>query len=354
MDINKKTCYRLSECNHVKKVTLFIFFVLSSFFCVTYAKKRPSAVTYEFEEGSRLGDHLMLYGKTKWMAYTYKMRLLYKPFKFSQQLAMHTKEKLYTPALEKKFARTIHLCKFATEPIRPNDNTLYVIHRKFIDAGAWTYSFGDMADTFKKNPAFLGELKAMLSPISIIQTITIPPNMLSIAVHIRRGGGFDRPLYQSTPQPGLPAEQFADKVWPAKFPPHNFYIEQINRIAQVYNGVPLYIHIFTDDPNPENIVNMYKKDLAGLPITFGYRRTGNMHTRNVLEDLFSMSNFDFLIRPASGLSLFSQILGNHKLVIYPLHTTWQNDTTLVVDKVGFSGPLASGQQKEPFLIPKGK
>ncbi len=178
----------------------------------------------------------------------------------------------------------------------------------------------------------------MLSPVGNISALETPPTMLSIAVHVRRGGGVDLPLCQKKP---ASTTHFADKKWPAKFPPHSFYIEQIRHIAQQHRGVPLYVHIFTDDPNPSEIVDIYKKALAEFSITFGCRQKGNKHDCNVLDDLFAMKDFDFLIRPESGLSLFSQILGNHKLVIYPLHATWQDDTTLIIDKVGFSGPLST-------------
>ena len=325
--------------------------LLFSYFSETaYATTIPSGVTYELENGSRLGDHLMAYSKAKWISYKYNIPFYYKPFEFSQQLTMHIKEKWLTRDIEKKFTKVIRFRKCATEAIKPNNATLYIIYRSFKDPTSWTYSYGDMAETFRNHQAFLNELKGMILPLGNIKTLEFPPNKLSIAIHARRGGGVDLPLYQkvdaSALQPDQIKKKFADKKWPKKFPPHNFYIGQIKLIAQEYKGVPLYIHIFTDDPNPNDIIDVYKKALAGLPITFGCREKGNAHNCNVLDDLFAMKNFDILIRPESGLSLFSQILGNHKLVIYPLHATWQEDTTLTMDKLGFAGPLSENFAKQ--------
>jgi len=328
-----------------KRLLLSYYLCALCFFDVVHTNNISSAVTYEFEKGGRLGDHLMTYSKAKWIAYKYNLPFYYTPFEFSQHLAMHTKEPRLTPEIKKKFTRVIHFRKHATENIAQENATLYIIHRRFIDSEAWSYSYGDMADTLRSHKPFLNELKAMITPTRKIKKPKIPLNTISLAVHVRRGGGFDLPLRQQSlslpQQTNNPNEKFADQIWPAKFPPYDFYIEQVKLIAKQLGKSPFYLHIFTDDPNPNDIVNIFKKSLAELPIIFDCRSKGNSHNCNILEDLFAMKNFDFLIRPESSLSLFAQILGNHQLTIYPLHATWQNDATLIVDKVGYSGPLAT-------------
>jgi hypothetical protein len=47
-----------------------------------------------------------------------------------------------------------------------------------------------------------------------------------------------------------------------------------------------------------------------------------------------MAQFDCLIRPGSNFSRASQLLGNHKVVLYAQKATWHSDA-LIVEKVGF-------------------
>ena len=61
----------------------------------------------------------------------------------------------------------------------------------------------------------------------------------------------------------------------------------------------------------------FQKALQNPRITFDCRINDNGHNANVLEDFFSMMDFDCLIRPGSHFSRFVQRLGNNKVVIYP-------------------------------------
>jgi hypothetical protein len=79
----------------------------------------------------------------------------------------------------------------------------------------------------------------------------------------------------------------------------------------------LYVYIFTDHQDPASLKKKFKRALNNPRITFGYREQDNAHNANVLEDFFSMMDFDCLIRPGSHFSRFVQRLGNNKVVIYP-------------------------------------
>ena len=61
----------------------------------------------------------------------------------------------------------------------------------------------------------------------------------------------------------------------------------------------------------------FKAALNNPRISFGCRQEGNAHNAHVLEDFFSMMDFDCLIRPGSHYTRFVQRLGNNKVVIYP-------------------------------------
>ena len=80
-----------------------------------------------------------------------------------------------------------------------------------------------------------------------------------VAVHVRRGGGFD----------------FANikALFPLKFPPDSYYIEQISRLAYIYHDKKICICILTDDPNPNEIVKHYQETLQNPRLLFICRKT---------------------------------------------------------------------------------
>ena len=80
----------------------------------------------------------------------------------------------------------------------------------------------------------------------------------------------------------------------------------------------MYVYIFTDDQNPERLANKYAQALDLSNIIFDYRKVDNAYNANVLEDFFSMMQFDVLIRSESSYSLVASRLAKRQLVIYPL------------------------------------
>lgn len=135
------------------------------------------------------------------------------------------------------------------------------------------------------------------------EQIEIPTNRLTIALHIRRGGGYltDQVLIHT-------------QLW--QFPPDQFYLEQIRTIYNLTKK-PLFAYIFTDDPHPAKIAQTFSKALSDIDIMFDYRKTKNHHALNVVEDFFGMLKFDCLIRPYSHFSMWAERLGNYKIIIYP-------------------------------------
>src|SRR5439155_8599244 len=67
---------------------------LTLLYCLLlYGNIQSNFISYILNSG-RFGDHLLTYAKTKWFAYQYNIPLLYVPFKYSDQLGMHTLEKM--------------------------------------------------------------------------------------------------------------------------------------------------------------------------------------------------------------------------------------------------------------------
>lgn len=145
-----------------------------------------------------------------------------------------------------------------------------------------------------------------MAPKKPLPLITPPSDKISVAVHVRKGG-----TYESW---GLSFKQGSHLH---KIPFNEFYSDQIKSVSALLGNRPLYVFIFTDDENPEALLETIKKSVNVPSIVYDCRRENNHHNTNVLEDFFSMMHFDVLIRPDSNYSILAEKLGEHSLVIYP-------------------------------------
>ncbi len=322
--------------NKIKiKISLIIVFIFFS-----DHQNLGNAITYKLNPG-RLGDHLLTYCLTKTISNIYNIPMLYTLFNYSDKFTLHTYEKWYTPQKKytlntksrtKIFEQVIEITNSVKKQIQKP--TLYICTLK--SRPPECSGFSAMYQYVKNNPIFKKHLVKMLTPIIPVEIIDLPDNVISVAVHIRKGGGYDQPLYTDYIQKKHHQKRpiyFADKIYPRRFPPEIYYIEQIKYLAHIFNDKDLFVHIFTDDQNPQIIINRFEKKLSNYPITFSYRKKGNRHDAHVLDDLFNMTRFDCLIRPASSFSKIAQLLGNHQIIIYPKQAEWIN-AKLVVTKIG--------------------
>ena len=251
-----------------------------------------SAITWE-PNGGRFGDNLLSYSRAKWLSYKFNIPVLYLPFKYSNELMIHKQEAMYTHELAQQFTNIVRIPDKKRYQLLPDNNTLYISHW---DADVTI----DWFDT-----TFIEDLKKNIYPRTPIEKVTIPENCISVAAHVRNGGGFTADTQQEKER------------CPLRFVPDEFFIDQIARIADMFPEQNLYVYIFTDHQDPASLKKKFKNALHNSRITFGYRRQDNAHNANVLEDFFSMMDFDCLIRPGSHFSRFVQRLGRNTLVIYP-------------------------------------
>lgn len=281
-----------------------------------------NAITYELRQ-SRFGDHVILYCNAKLLSYKYKLPLLFKLFEYSDKLVMSRYEKSYLEFFsyfndEFKIHRETQLLKTLYDQTK----TIYSLNKvnfqskeiekkikkekvhRFLEP---IYIFDDLYANIVRNSDLRKELKNMIGPIIPVSTIDLPKDQISVAVHVRKGGGYD---LIRRPKP-------ANKKFPLKFPPDEYYIKQIEKLSNMLEGFPMYIYIFTDDQKPLSVVRTFKKKLNNPSMTFLCRQTDNRHDLNVLEDFFSMAKFDCLIRPDSRFSQAAQIIGDHSIIIYP-------------------------------------
>ena len=304
------------------KVSFFYAFLLCTVFCSLFSFETKiilpniSAVTYELN-GGRLGDNLLSYCKAKWLSYTHGIPLINIPFPYSKQLNIHAYGMMRTNDIGEKFDHVVRLSAHKKWHINKYSGTLYIKQWKTPVAIDWY------------DRKFVNELKKLIAPCGSVTCVTIPSGCISVAIHVRRGGGYviDKKMM---------------KHMPNKFAPEHFYVDQIKRILSMYSDKQLYVHIFTDDPKPKKIVSQFKAVITNERITWGYRKKKNRFFANVLEDFFSMMQFDCLIRPGSNFSRFVERLGDHQVVIYPCHAKYSSKKRWIIDKVAIKQKCDSG------------
>lgn len=288
-------------------------------------------------QGGRLGNSIMNYAHAQYFAYLYHLELVYHPFAYSARLMLSENARVYTPQLANQYKNIIHIKRgttFDPKSFEKND-TIYRIQwfAPFPYEGGWSYAPYSV-DWNDKD--FLEILRQNIKPRDpgIYEAVKILKDKISVAVHVRKGGGIDPPLiskairsiYRYVYQK---ARVYADKMWPQKFPPDSYYIEQIQRVSKILGNPPLRIYLFTDDKDPGKIAEKYRNILRNLDIEFVYREEENSHNRNILEDLFAMLRCDCLIIPASAYSYIIARIGDHRITIWPKSHLWENGKLII-------------------------
>lgn len=295
------------------KILLLIAFIL--YMPIAHS----AAVTYTFS-GGRFGDNLLAYCHAKWISYKYNIPLLYKPFDYSDHLMMHTLEQHYSQTVVEKFDAVLYLKNTAF--IKAEKNILYIV--SYFPESAYELARPEFAHYFFvdwQDKIFKKELQKMICPVDMLPTITLPANYISTAVHVRKGTGFD-------------IASLADfntlcVGCPIKCPPDSYYLEQLEQLSCMFPDRLLYVYIFTDHTDPEEIVLQYKQALDKPFMVFDYQKQPIDYNTVILADFFNMMHFDCLIRSDSNFSLVSSKLGNHQLVIYPSgYTILENQVTI--------------------------
>lgn len=264
-------------------------------------------VTYDFS-GGRFGDCLLSYLHAKWLAYEKNIPVIYRPFGYSSQLVLEEKERTFSNLGSEPRMRVywgvppnpnIRLPLLYICPYFPED-PWELTYTKRSDGSDWVYFKVDW-----KDPHFRQIVREMVAPKKNLALSVPPKDRISIAIHFREGGDYD----------------FSDKYekWPMKFPPLQFYIDSLLSAIEWSGGKPLYCHVFTDALNPGDWVEKIQAAVPPeTPIVFDYRKKNNKPSANVLEDFFSLFNFDILIRPQSNFSLVPSLIHDFALVYSPI------------------------------------
>jgi len=337
------------KCN----LSFFLLFFLLLQTCFSFTNNK-SAITFVFNPG-RFGDRLLTYINAKWVSYKYDIPLYYPKFKYSDQLTLSKEERRYNKKMKRKFKKTVSLKRTRKRFIQRGEEVNLKIQR---DAGylyVSNYYFRPKIDW--KDKGFVAEIKKMLSPINPTKQVCVPKDRISVAVHVRKGGGFDGPLLSEANQKvlvtkeniGMLKKKYMDVKHPIKFPPDKYYISEIKRLYEMFNKNPLHVHVFTDDKNPKRIVEKYKNELGKENITFSWRKEGNRHDKNVIADFYSMTYYDCLIRPDSNMSLCAEKIGDFFIAIFPGKFYWDKDH--IVDDVKIKVNVDNFKKISKFTTP---
>ncbi len=283
------------------------------------AKLSPtSEITYGLS-GGRLGDNLLSVAHAAWLSHTLGIPLTYTPFPYGDQLALSSQ--LKKPSCT-KFCSLNEVSDYTTlwnvclgaktaEPL--------LITLPYFAESSPDLSSAPMAQVNWDDPDFIMRLRELISPIQPVAAPKLPENRTHVALHIRTGVG------------GIDERKFKEH-WPLKTPPMSFYIDGLRTIWEMLKR-PLYVFIFTDDPNPHELQNTLAKAFVGSDILFDCRKEGNRADKNVLEDFFTMGKFSCLIRPDSNYSLVASKIFPYQIVISPLSSEKNEANEVEIDRL---------------------
>lgn len=305
----------------MKKLSNKLYFLL--WLLIPLSCSGKSYVSYS-GSGGRLGDCLVAFLHAAQVSYWHNLELVYNHFNYFDQLAL---SRIYRPLNE------IHKLRPKIKTFAPHeslniskeDNVLYII--PYFPAGDYDRIH---CNCFKfdcdwNNKEFLNIIRSAIKPHIAFPAPTLEENKINVAVHIRRGGGADAPLYNRVPPPGA----YADTGYPMKFPPVKYYSDQLKKIIQLCAPASIHVHLFTDDTDPGSLIARIKAELTYDAIDFTCRTHGNYHNRNVLEDLFTMPHFDILLRGDSNYAVVAEKLADYLLVISPVDYKWQDEILII-------------------------
>lgn len=294
-----------------------------------------AAVTYEFS-GGRFGDNILAYLHAKWISFKYNIPLLYKPFKYSDKLTLHYKEIEFDKKLFKDFP--IKVLTKKDMDINPNLDVIYVVpyfsEIAFERNLPWNKHWIDL-DINWCETNFCNEIKEFVKPINeSLLNLCLPKDCITVAVHVRKGAGFDGPLL-SEDNVKRANIQYADLNAPLKFPPEYYYVEQLKKISEIFNHKKIYAHVFTDDASPLELIERFKNQLNDFPnIIFNCRKeeSDKPYDSNVLEDFFALTKFDCLVGCQSSYSIAASKITDYKVKVFPVAHHWEGARS-IIDKV---------------------
>jgi phospholipid N-methyltransferase len=192
-----------------------------------------------------------------------------------------------------------------------------------------------------KYPLFGEALKQILIPLHKPTPLSLPKDIITVAVHVRKGSANDRVrsvqyndewdeiLKKRRKMDSAIVGNETDLFFPLKLPPEQFYVDQIIKLSELMDNALLYVYVFTDARDPQQVLEHLQKHIQRPNVMLFLTRTTSYNQYNandLIDDIHIMASCDCLIRPDSGFSVIAQLIGNHRVVIYPQDFLIQADT----------------------------
>ncbi len=278
-------------------------------------KSSLNAVTYDFS-GGRFGDNLVSYLHGKWVAHVLQIPFLYRPFEFSDQLVMDREESCMS---DFQFKVKLRYRKGMDLISLKRSGVLAII--PFFPEFEWEIKNLDYGYPHMKvnwdDVEFQKKYKPMVRPLRPIEYIDVPSGRISVAIHFRSAMGL------SSDQDFVNLTQ--------RFLPLDYYITQWKKLLEVLQDRPIYVHLFTDDPNPEAVLENFRSTSPDADVIYGCRFPEEKPTDNVLDDFFRLSRFDCIIRSDSNFSLCAALVGDVAVEMFPVDSIIENNVRKVTE-----------------------
>ncbi len=298
---------------------------------------QSQGVTFNFP--SRFGDYALTCAKAKYVSMKYGLPFYYRRFDYPKadglvDLMISKKEKLLTKDLEESFAGKITILNEADLLNHQHKkSTLFIIDFCFIPndipIGVHEHAFSfdivkwlmvenkQLEENFREIMALAHKKVKLDRPLA---------ESITVAVHIRKPSWIDSAL--DSKQYKIPLN---DRLFPFKFPPEYFYVEQIKRLSSLVDYKPLYVMLFTDDQAPSKILERLSNHLSSHKNISLYcaRNDGNW-LDTTFDELHKMTKYDCLIRSASNFAGVAQVLADYKVIFGPKMDAFHWDGDLLI------------------------
>lgn len=272
--------------------------------CVSLTAHNPSCViTNQKVDHSRIGDILTMLVKGLWVTHINNLLFHHVPCTYTNATGLK-----YLPVFDPQQFVAIKDAAAGTLPVEAC--TAYTVGYRYgediwgpIQSNNEWQHFKAMQHTLEQDELFMRKLRATIKPLHP-PFHNLPHGMVTVAIHMRTGGQYH-----------IDTESLV-KSLKTRFMPDTYYIWALKQICALFPNQMIYAHIFTDDGNFTPRMETMAHELAEYPIVLNYRAQGNRHDAHILEDLWSMTYYQCLIRPWSQYSFYAELLGNHEVVVF--------------------------------------
>ncbi len=193
----------------VKKGLLYC--ILFSLYWSIFVTAQTNQAIINYWAGGRFGDRIVSYVIAKWVSLKFNIPFLLNPFQYSSMLRFGREEKKYSDKwmvfkfdipllfdpkhaiIPKRFEGIIRTENEQGIFEHEQENVIFEIN------GVQFHIDGcpGIEETIKyifQDQYFVAEIKKMLHPAVPLPEITLPQDKITVAVHVRKGGGYDPPL----------------------------------------------------------------------------------------------------------------------------------------------------------------